>query len=75
MRGKEQQSNEIEYEVTDLAEDGYSAHALCHGIVVEGKAWQDLKTMVREAVHCHFERADFPSSARLKHEREETITI
>ncbi|MCY3541278.1 MAG: 2-oxoisovalerate dehydrogenase [Gammaproteobacteria bacterium] len=75
MENKDQLNMEIVFKVTESDLGGFSAHAIGHSIFTEGEDWQDLKTMIRDAVLCHFERADIPSIARLKYEREETITI
>lgn len=75
MQRTDKRSLEIVFEVTESLEGGYSARALGHSIFTEGDDWQDLKTMVRDAVLCHFEDADVPSVVRLHYVRQEAIAI
>ncbi|MYD46604.1 MAG: 2-oxoisovalerate dehydrogenase [Gammaproteobacteria bacterium] len=63
------------FEVTESSEGGYSARALGYSIFTEGDDWHDLKTMVRDAVLCHFEDTDLPSVVRLHYVRQEAIAI
>ena len=75
MEEKDKQSLEVVFEVTESAEGGYTAQALGYGIFTQGEDWHDLKTMVRDAVLCHFEEAVIPKVVRLHYVREEAITI
>ena len=45
---------EIIFEVTEAAEGGFDARALGYSIFAQGDDCADLKTMVRDAVICHF---------------------
>ncbi|WP_428103681.1 2-oxoisovalerate dehydrogenase [Candidatus Palauibacter sp.] len=58
-------SSEIIFEVTIAAEGGYDARALGHSIFTQGDDWADLKAMVRDAVHCHFDADARPRVIRL----------
>ena len=68
-------ASEIIFEVTEAAEGGYDARALGYGIVTQGDDWADLKTMVRDAVLCHFDADDAPSVIRLHLVRDEAIAV
>ena len=49
------QLSEIIFEVQeDEVDGGYVATALGHGIVTQGDTLNDLREMVKDAVHCHF---------------------
>ena len=45
---------EIIFEVTEAVEGGFDARALGHSIFTQGEDWVDLKSMVKDAVLCHF---------------------
>ena len=45
---------EIIFEVTEVVEGGYNANALDHSILTHGEDRADLKSMVKDAVRCHF---------------------
>ena len=67
--------SEVIFEVTEAVEGGYDARALGHSIFTQGEDWDDLKTMVREAVICHFEEEDAPGIVRLHLVRDEVIAV
>jgi predicted RNase H-like HicB family nuclease len=47
--------SEIIFEVQqDEADGGYVATALGHSIVTQGDTLEELRAMVKDAVHCHF---------------------
>lgn len=46
--------SEVIFEVTEAVEGGYDARALGYDIFTQGEDWDDLKSMVRDAVLCHF---------------------
>lgn len=47
--------SEITFEVReDEVDGGYYAAALGHGIATQGETVEELREMVRDAVHCHF---------------------
>ena len=47
--------SEIIFEVVeDEVDGGYVATALGYAIATQGETVDELRTMVREAVHCHF---------------------
>ena len=68
-------SAEIIFEVTEAAEGGFDARALGHSIFTQGKDWADLKTMVRDAVRCHFDTDARPRIIRLHLVRDEAIAV
>ena len=66
---------EIIFEVTEVPEGGYEARALGHSIFTQGEDWDDLKTMVKDAVLCHFDEDEAPRVIRLHLVREEAIAV
>lgn len=46
---------QIVFEVVESLDGGYEATALGHNIFTQGEDWEDLKSMVQDAVRCHFE--------------------
>ena len=48
--------NEIIFEVReDEADGGYTATALGYGIHTQGETLEELRAMVKDAVHCYFD--------------------
>ncbi len=67
--------SEVVFEVTEAVEGGYDARALGYGIFTQGEDRDDLKSMVRDAVLCHFGEEDAPKVARLHLGRDEVIAV
>ena len=67
--------NEIIFEVTDASEGGYEASAFGRGVFTQGEDWDDLKSMVRDAVRCHFADDVAPGVIRLHYVRDEAIAV
>ena len=67
--------NEIVFEIEeDSVDGGYVARALGHGITTQAESIPELKTMIRDAVHCHFDNPEQrPKVIRLLFIREEVI--
>ena len=68
-------TSEVIFDVTESLGGGYEARALGHSIFTQGDDWDDLKTMAREAVLCHFGDEDAPSVIRLHLVRDEAIAV
>jgi len=66
-------TTEIIFVVEDSPEGGYEARALGHAIFTQADSLAELRTMVREAVQCHFETVDLPKVIRLHFVREEIL--
>jgi hypothetical protein len=62
-------NSEIIFAVGDSAEGGYEAHALGHAIVTEADSFEELKKMVCDAAHCHFDDGERPAAVRLHYVR------
>lgn len=63
-------NNEIIFLVIDSPEGGYEARALDQPIFTEADTLEDLRDMVKDAVHCHFETEDKPSMIRLHYKNQ-----
>ncbi len=57
--------SEIIFTVQESPEGGYEARAMGHAIFTQADTFDELKTMVRDAVHCHFEPESAPRLIRL----------
>ncbi len=65
--------NEIIFVVSDSAEGGYEGKALREAILTEANTLEELRTMVCEAVACHFPQGQSPCLIRLHFVREEVL--
>ena len=57
--------SEIVFAVEDSPEGGYEAHALGYSIFTEAESLPELRSMVRDAVRCHFDDESRPKVIRL----------
>ena len=67
------QDTEIIFSVQESPEGGFEAHALGHPIHTEADSMEQLRSMVRDAVRCHFEDGRAPSVIRLHIVKDEVI--
>jgi hypothetical protein len=58
--------NELIFLVEDAPEGGFTARALGHSIFTEADSLEDLRSNVRDAVHCHFDEGKAPKIIRLQ---------
>jgi hypothetical protein len=65
--------SEIIFSVQESPEGGYQARALGFSIFTEADTFEELKTMIRDAVSCHFEDGQKPSVIRLHMVKDEAI--
>ncbi len=66
---------EIIFHVEEAPEGGYVAHALGHAIHTEAESMEDLRTMVCDAVRCHFDDHERPQIVRLHLVRDEVLPV
>ncbi len=62
-------------EIIFVVEGGYDAKALGYGIFTQGQDWAALKSMVKDAVLCHFDADDAPKVIRLHLVKDEVIAV
>lgn len=67
--------SEVIFDVTESMDGGFEAAALGFSIFTVGDDWDDLKSMARDAVICHFDEVERPRVIRLHFVREEVITV
>ena len=68
---------EIIFEVHEAEEGGYNARALGYPIFTQGENMENLRTMVKDAVACHFDEnsPERPGIIRLHFVRDEVLTV
>jgi len=65
--------SEVVFLVEDAAEGGFTARALGYSIFTEADTYDDLRSQVRDAVQCHFEKSEMPAVIRLHYVRDEVL--
>jgi hypothetical protein len=65
--------SEIIFSVQESPEGGYEARALGYSIFTQVDSIEELKTMIRDAVSCHFADGEKPSVIRLHMVKDEVI--
>ncbi len=65
--------HEIIFMVQESPEGGYEARALGYPIFTEADTFAELKGMLQDSVHCHFEQNQKPSLIRLHLVKDEVI--
>ncbi len=65
--------SEIIFAVEESPEGGYEARALGYSIYTEAETLEELKTVIRDAVECHFEAEAKPHVIRLHWVKDEVI--
>ena len=56
---------EIIFLIEESTDGGYEARALGQSIYTGADTIDELKSMIRDAVHCHFDENDVPKNIRL----------
>ncbi|OGO51139.1 MAG: 2-oxoisovalerate dehydrogenase [Chloroflexi bacterium RBG_16_68_14] len=67
--------SEIIFEVSESPEGGYEARALGQAIFTQAETMEELRSMVQDAVRCHFDEAERPRVIRLHLVRDEVIPV
>ena len=65
--------SEIIFSVQESPEGGYEAQALGFSIFTQADSLDELKTMIRDAVSCHFDEDNKPKVIRLRMVKDEVI--
>ena len=68
-------ASEIIFMVEEAAEGGYEARALGYSIFTQADSLEELRSMVQDAVRCHFEEKDRPRLIRLHLVKDEVIPV
>lgn len=48
---------EVLFIIENLQEGGFMAHSVDHSIVTQGETLPELRTMIDDALRCHFEES------------------
>ncbi len=67
--------SEIIFMVEESDEGGYEARALGYAIFTQAESLDELRSMVQDAVRCHFEEKDRPRVIRLHLVKDEVIPV
>jgi len=68
-------NNEIIFMVEESLEGGYEARALGYSIFTQAETYEELKTAVKDAIRCHFDKEVMPRIIRLHQVKEEVLSI
>ncbi len=68
-------SSEIIFEARESPEGGYEARAIGYSIFTEADSLEELRSMVRDAVRCHFDEGERPLVIRLHFVQDEVLTV
>jgi hypothetical protein len=66
---------EIVFVVEEAEEGGYNAFAVGQSIYTQADDLEDLRSMVRDAVECHFDGSEKPQIIRLHFVRDEVLPL
>lgn len=64
---------EINFVVEESLDGGFEAKAVGHSIFTQGETMEEVKTAIKEAVHCHFEDSKMPKTIRIVFLKEEVV--
>jgi len=67
--------SELVFDVTQEADGGFVAECLTESIVTQGDTWEELRTMVKDAVEGYFFDGPKPQSIRLHLVRDEVLSL
>jgi hypothetical protein len=68
-------TEEIIFSVQESPDGGYEAKALSAPIFTEADNLEELRSAVRDATECHFEKGKCPKLIRLHFVRDEVIAV
>jgi hypothetical protein len=67
--------NEIIFVAEEAPEGGYTAKALGEAIFTEADTLEELKTSIKDAIICHFDKDKLPQIIKLHFVKDETFSI
>ena len=68
-------TDEVVFLVEEAEEGGFLAKAVGHAIFTDADTLDELRANISEAVECHFEDDERPSTVRLHIVREEVLAL
>ena len=66
---------EIVFIVEESQDGGYFARAVSHSIFTQGETMEELRTLISDAIRCHFVDEEMPTYVHLHVTREETFVL
>ena len=66
---------EIVFIVEESQDRGYFARSVNHSIITQAVNIAELKTMISDAVRCHFDESEMPKLIHLHESHEGTFTL
>jgi len=66
---------ELIFEVTEDSDGGYRSECLTENIVTQGDTWEELRAMVKDAVHACFFDGPKPKWIRLRLVHKEVLSM
>jgi len=66
---------ELAFLVEESEDGGYYARAVNQAIVTQGDTIAELKTMISDAVRCHFDETEMPDLIHMHASHEETFSL
>ena len=67
--------NEIIFIVKESLDGGYEAEAVGHSIFTQCDEYNELPSILRDAVKCHFDENQLPSLIRIHLVKDEVIAV
>ena len=68
-------TNEIIFTVVESLDGGYEAQAVGYSIYTQCDDYQELYSILRDAVKCHFDPTELPSLIRIHLVKDEIIAV
>ena len=68
-------ASEIIFYIEESLDGGYEARALGFDIFTDGGTEDELKSNIRDAAHCPFDKGEVPQRIKLHFVKEEAITL
>ena len=65
----------IVFHVWECPDGGYKANTADYSIFTEGDDWEHMKSMLRDAVLCHFDDEEMPTAIRIHVVQNEVIPV
>lgn len=55
------ETKEVAFLVEEDLEGGYNARAFGHSLFTEGEALEEVKSNIKDALRCHFDKEEMPT--------------
>ena len=68
-------ANEIIFTVTESLDGGFEAQAVGHSIFTQCDEYNELPSILRDAVKCHFDEDEMPTLIRIHLVKDEIIAV